>query len=108
LDTTLHMLDARAIVDGNSLTAGGDVIIAINRSRIVNGDDLSTYLEENTAKSDRNHHNSEKRSNDGPLCRAWNPSPSELDVGRKWIEKRSRNERINLCWDRNNCSVIKV
>lgn len=35
-------------VDGNSLTAGGDVIVAINGSRIVNGDDLSTYLEENT------------------------------------------------------------
>jgi S1-C subfamily serine protease len=35
-------------VDGNSLIVGGDVIIAINGSRIVNGDDLSTYLEENT------------------------------------------------------------
>lgn len=38
----------QVIVDGNSLAAGGDVIIAINGSRIVNGDDLSTYLEENT------------------------------------------------------------
>ena len=35
-------------IDGNSLTVGGDIIIAINGSRIVNGDDLSTYLEENT------------------------------------------------------------
>lgn len=38
----------QATIDGNSLTVGGDVIIAINGSRIVNGDDLSTYLEENT------------------------------------------------------------
>jgi S1-C subfamily serine protease len=38
----------QAIIDGNSLTVGGDVIIAINGRRIVNGDDLSTYLEENT------------------------------------------------------------
>ncbi len=35
-------------IDGNSLTAGGDLIIAINGSRVVNGDDLSTYIEENT------------------------------------------------------------
>jgi S1-C subfamily serine protease len=35
-------------IDGSSVTVGGDVIIAINGSRIVNGDDLSTYLEENT------------------------------------------------------------
>ncbi len=39
----------QATIDGNSLTVGGDVIIAINGSRIVNSDDLSTYLEENTS-----------------------------------------------------------
>jgi len=31
-----------------ALTVGGDVITAINRTRVVNSDDLSTYLEENT------------------------------------------------------------
>jgi S1-C subfamily serine protease len=41
----------QATIDGNSLTVGGDVIIAINGSRIVNSDDLSTYLEENTSPS---------------------------------------------------------
>lgn len=39
----------QATIDGNSLTVGGDVIIAINGSRIVNSDNLSTYLEENTS-----------------------------------------------------------
>jgi S1-C subfamily serine protease len=38
----------QATIDGSSLTIGGDVIIAINGNRIVNSDDLSTYLEENT------------------------------------------------------------
>ena len=35
-------------VDGNSIVTGGDIIIAINGSRIRNSDDLSSYLEENT------------------------------------------------------------
>ena len=38
----------QATVDGNTITIGGDIIIAINGARIRNGDDLSTYLEENT------------------------------------------------------------
>jgi S1-C subfamily serine protease len=37
----------QATVDGNKITVGGDIIIAINGARIRNGDDLSTYLEEN-------------------------------------------------------------
>jgi len=40
---TQQVLIGRSIV-----TIGGDVIIAINGTRIVNGDHLSTYLEENT------------------------------------------------------------
>jgi serine protease Do len=35
-------------VDGSSETIGGDIIIAINGTRITNGDDLSTYLGEKT------------------------------------------------------------
>jgi S1-C subfamily serine protease len=35
-------------VAGNTLTVGGDIIVAFNGTRIVNGDDLSTYLEEYT------------------------------------------------------------
>ena len=38
----------QATIDGNNLYIGGDTIIAINGSRIRNGDDLSTYLEEYT------------------------------------------------------------
>jgi len=36
------------IVAGASVTVGGDVLTAINGTRITNMDDLSTYLEENT------------------------------------------------------------
>jgi S1-C subfamily serine protease len=36
-------------VAGVSVTIGGDVIIALNDTRITNMDDLSTYLEENTS-----------------------------------------------------------
>jgi len=36
------------IVAGASVTIGGDLLIAINGTRITNMDDLSTYLEENT------------------------------------------------------------
>ena len=38
-----------AIIDGESVTIGGDIIIAINGSRITNFDDLSAYLEEFTS-----------------------------------------------------------
>jgi S1-C subfamily serine protease len=38
----------QATIDGNTVTTGGDIIIAINGARIRNSDDLSTYLEENT------------------------------------------------------------
>ena len=36
----------QVLINGNSVTVGGDVIAAINGTRIVNSDDLSTYLEE--------------------------------------------------------------
>jgi S1-C subfamily serine protease len=39
----------QAIVDGNSVTLGGDIITAINGNRVRNSDDLSSYLEEYTA-----------------------------------------------------------
>jgi S1-C subfamily serine protease len=35
-------------VDGTTITTGGDIITAINGTRIRNLDDLSTYLEEYT------------------------------------------------------------
>jgi len=38
----------QALVEGTSVTIGGDIIIAINGTRITNMDDLSTYLEEYT------------------------------------------------------------
>jgi len=38
----------QVLINGNSVTVGGDVIAAINGTRIVNSDDLSTYLEEYT------------------------------------------------------------
>jgi S1-C subfamily serine protease len=38
-----------ASVAGVSVTIGGDIIIALNDTRITNMDDLSTYLEENTS-----------------------------------------------------------
>lgn len=39
---------SQAVIDGTRVTVGGDIIVAINGNRIVNGDGLSTYLEENT------------------------------------------------------------
>jgi S1-C subfamily serine protease len=39
---------SQAQVDGNLVTIGGDIIIAINGTRIRNMVDLSTYLEEYT------------------------------------------------------------
>jgi len=38
----------QAQIEGTSVTIGGDIIIAINGTRITNLDDLSTYLEEYT------------------------------------------------------------
>ena len=38
----------QAMIDGNTIITGGDIIIAINGARIRNSDDLSTYLEEFT------------------------------------------------------------
>jgi len=38
----------RAEVAGNTVMLGGDIIIAMNGTRIVNGDDLSSYLERYT------------------------------------------------------------
>lgn len=39
---------SQAVIGGSVLTIGGDIIIAINQTRIKSLDDLSTYLEENT------------------------------------------------------------
>jgi S1-C subfamily serine protease len=39
----------RVTVAGDAVIIGGDIIIAINGTRITNIDDLSTYLEENTS-----------------------------------------------------------
>lgn len=36
-------------VDGSLVTIGGDIVIAIDGTRIRNKDDLSTYLEERTS-----------------------------------------------------------
>jgi S1-C subfamily serine protease len=38
----------QAVVGGSVVTIGGDIVVAINGTRIMNIDDLSTYLEENT------------------------------------------------------------
>lgn len=38
----------QAQVEGSTVTIGGDIIIAINGTRIKNNDDLSAYLEEYT------------------------------------------------------------
>lgn len=38
----------QVVIDGNTVTVGGDIITAINQTRITNIDDLSTYLEERT------------------------------------------------------------
>jgi len=38
----------QVLIGGSIYTIGGDIIIAINGTRIINSDDLSTYLEENT------------------------------------------------------------
>ncbi|MEM3825746.1 MAG: PDZ domain-containing protein, partial [Candidatus Bathyarchaeia archaeon] len=38
----------QVLVAGKYVTVGGDIIIAVNGTRITNFDTLSTYLEENT------------------------------------------------------------
>ncbi len=38
----------QAVIDGNTVYLGGDIIVGINGNRIRNSDDLSTYLEEFT------------------------------------------------------------
>ncbi|NLE04309.1 MAG: PDZ domain-containing protein [Crenarchaeota archaeon] len=47
-DATLKGGDTNIIVGSTTTTIGGDIIVAINGSRIRNIDDLSTYLERNT------------------------------------------------------------
>jgi len=44
----LHGGTRQVQIAGDTLTVGGDIIVAFNETRIVNGDDLSTYLEEYT------------------------------------------------------------
>jgi S1-C subfamily serine protease len=44
----LHSGTRQVTVDGQSVTIGGDIVIALNGVRIRGIDDLSTYLEENT------------------------------------------------------------
>jgi len=44
----LHGGTRQVLVAGERVTIGGDIIIAINETRITNADDLSTYLEEYT------------------------------------------------------------
>jgi S1-C subfamily serine protease len=44
----LHGGTKQVTVAGQSVTIGGDIIIAINGARITGIDDLSTFLEENT------------------------------------------------------------
>jgi S1-C subfamily serine protease len=41
----------QVVIDGVRVTIGGDIIITINKTRITNTDDLSTYLEEYTLPS---------------------------------------------------------
>jgi S1-C subfamily serine protease len=46
--TGLHGGTSQVAILGDLVTIGGDIIIAINETRITNSDDLSTYLEEYT------------------------------------------------------------
>jgi len=39
-------------IGGSWITVGGDIIIAVNGTKIKNGDDLASYLEENTCPGD--------------------------------------------------------
>lgn len=47
-ETGLRGGTSQALITGEILTIGGDIIIAINEKRITNTDDLSSYLEEYT------------------------------------------------------------
>lgn len=47
-ETGLHGGTSRALIAGSVVTIGGDVIVAINGTRIMSVDDLLTYLEEYT------------------------------------------------------------
>jgi len=49
--TGLHGGTSQAVIAGSTVTIGGDIIVAINGTRITNLDDLSTYLEEHTLPS---------------------------------------------------------
>jgi S1-C subfamily serine protease len=44
----LHGGTKQVTVDGSVVTIGGDIIVRVGGQRIVNLDDLSTYLEEHT------------------------------------------------------------
>jgi len=46
--TGLHGGTSQVVIAGSVVTIGGDIIIALNGTRITNLDDLSTYLEEYT------------------------------------------------------------
>jgi len=45
----LRVGSTQATVDGNQITLGGDIIVAINGNRVRTSDDLSSYLEEFTS-----------------------------------------------------------
>jgi S1-C subfamily serine protease len=47
-ETGLQGGTEQVVIDGSIVTVGGDIIVAINGTRITNIDDLSTYLEERT------------------------------------------------------------
>jgi S1-C subfamily serine protease len=46
--TGLHGGTSQVLVDSSYVTVGGDIIVGIDGNRIMNLDDLSTYLEEHT------------------------------------------------------------
>ena len=48
----LHGGTEHVQIGGEWVTVGGDIIIAMNGTRIRNGDDLASYLEENTLPGD--------------------------------------------------------
>jgi len=47
-ETGLRGGTRQVVISGSLVTIGGDIIIAVNETRIMSIDDLSTYLEENT------------------------------------------------------------
>jgi len=48
----LHGGSQNAQVEGTTIRIGGDIILAMNGTQIINGDALSTYLEEHTQPGD--------------------------------------------------------